>query len=95
MTFRDKRIRPYPNASFLSYDIIQSHSHPLFDSYYLSMARTPAVKAEKPRIPEINWSANNSSAVWALLAEIEKHENYRVLYGKKDVAEVSKFLSSA
>jgi hypothetical protein len=59
------------------------------------MARTPAVKAEKPRIPEINWSANNSLAVWALLAEIEKHENYRVLYGKKDVAEVSLFLPSA
>ncbi|KAF8811785.1 hypothetical protein BYT27DRAFT_7208178 [Phlegmacium glaucopus] len=51
------------------------------------MARTAADKAEKPRIPEINWSANNSSAVWALLDEIEKTENYRVLYGKKNVAE--------
>ena len=53
------------------------------------MARTATDKAEKPRIPEINWSAHNSSAVWALLAEIEKKENYRVLFGKKDVAEVS------
>lgn len=52
-------------------------------------AASRANKAEKPLIPEINWSANNSSAVWTLLAEIEKSENYRVLYGKKDVAEVS------
>ena len=53
------------------------------------MACTSTVKDEKPQIPEINWSANNSSAVWALLAEIEKNENYHVLYRKKDVAEVS------
>lgn len=56
------------------------------------MTRTAAFKAdkaEKPRIPELNWSANDSSAAWTLLAEIEKSENYRVLYGKKDVAEVS------
>ena len=59
------------------------------------MARTAADKAEKPRIPEINWSANNSLAVWALLAEIKKNENYRVLYGKKDVAEVSLSIPSA
>ncbi|KIK00664.1 hypothetical protein K443DRAFT_132596 [Laccaria amethystina LaAM-08-1] len=44
-------------------------------------------KVEKPHIPEINWSANDSSAVWALLAEIKKNENYRILYRKKDVTE--------
>jgi hypothetical protein len=59
------------------------------------MACTAADKAEKPRIPEINWSANNSSAVWALLAKIEKNENYHVLYGKKNVAEVSVSIPSA
>ena len=59
------------------------------------MARTATDKAEKPRIPKINWSANNSSAVWALLAEIEKNENYHVLYGKKDVAKVSLSIPSA
>jgi hypothetical protein len=57
------------------------------------MPRTASEKSEKPRIPEINWSANNFSAIWALLAEIEKKENYRVLFGKKDVAEVSLSIS--
>jgi hypothetical protein len=37
-------------------------------------------KATKSRIPDINWSANKSSLIWALLAQIEKDENYRVLY---------------
>jgi hypothetical protein len=59
------------------------------------MAHTAANKAEKPQIPKINWSANNFLAVWALLAKIEKNENYRVLYGKKDVAEVSLSIPSA
>ena len=44
------------------------------------MACTSAVKDEKPWIPEINWSANNSPAVWALLAEIKKNENYLLKY---------------
>ncbi|KAH9971582.1 hypothetical protein BGW80DRAFT_1460533 [Lactifluus volemus] len=51
------------------------------------MPRTAADKVTKPRIPDINWSANKSSLIWALLVEIEKDENYRVLYGKKDVTE--------
>ncbi|EDQ99169.1 uncharacterized protein LACBIDRAFT_335284 [Laccaria bicolor S238N-H82] len=49
-------------------------------------ATSRANKAEKPHIPEINWSVNNSAAIWTLLAKIEKSENYHVLYGKKDVA---------
>ena len=52
-------------------------------------ATSKAGKAEKPHIPELNWSANDSSTIWTLLAEIEKSENYHILYGKKDVAEVS------
>ncbi|KAF8233039.1 hypothetical protein L208DRAFT_1422999 [Tricholoma matsutake] len=51
------------------------------------MACTASDKAKKPQIPEINWSANNSPAVWALQTEIKKIENYCVLYGKKVVAE--------
>ena len=43
-------------------------------------------KASEPRIPTINWS---DELVWALLAELEKEENYRVLFGKKDPSEVS------
>ena len=48
-------------------------------------------KATKPHIPDINWAANQSSLIWSLLAEIEKAENYRVLYGKKESSEVNKF----
>jgi hypothetical protein len=62
------------------------------------MPRTAADKpdkATKSRIPDINWSANKSSLIWALLAQIEKDENYQVLYGKKDVSEVSISIYSA
>jgi hypothetical protein len=52
-------------------------------------------KVTKPRIPDIIWSSDNNSLIWSLLAEIEKDDNYRVLYGKKDVAEVSFSISSA
>jgi hypothetical protein len=45
--------------------------------------------ALKPKIPDIPWGQDKSSLVWDLLAEIEKEENYRVLFGKKDVSEVS------
>jgi len=46
------------------------------------MPRTAANKPDKTtksRIPDINWSANKSSLIWALLAQIEKDENYQVL----------------
>jgi hypothetical protein len=56
----------------------------MFDTYFLLCN---IVKATP--IHSFSWSANNSSAVWALLAEIKKNENYRVLYRKKDVAKVS------
>ena len=48
-------------------------------------------KAAKPHIPDINWAANQSSLIWSLLAEIEKAENYRILYGKKESSEVNNF----
>ena len=84
---------------FLLCDIIKATPIHSFSHFYFQfltvMARTAANKAEKPGISEINWSANISLAVWALLAEIEKNENYCVLYGKKDVAEVSLSIPSA
>ena len=75
------------------------HTHLTLSTFKLTvMPRTAADKpdkATKSRIPDINWSANKSSLIWALLAQIEKDENYRVLYGKKDVSEVSISISSS
>ena len=51
-------------------------------------------KAAKPHIPDINWAANQSSLIWSLLAEIEKAENYRVLYGKKESSQARSMLPS-
>jgi hypothetical protein len=66
----------------------------LFFSNVTVMPRKAADKPEKaakPHIPDINWAANQSLLIWSLLAEIEKAENYRVLYGKKESSEVNKF----
>ena len=75
------------------------HAHLTLSTSKLTVMPRPAAdkpdKATKSRIPDINWSANKSSLIWALLAQIEKDENYRVLYGKKDVSEVSISISSA
>ena len=43
-------------------------------------------KASETKIPAITWS---DELVWALLGELEKEENYCVLFGKKDPSEVS------
>jgi hypothetical protein len=53
------------------------------------MARAAADKAEKPHIPEINWSSNNPQQFGPFWPKYIKKENYRVLFGKKDVVEVS------
>jgi hypothetical protein len=58
------------------------------------MACTATDKAEKPRIPKISWSANNSLAVWALLAEIKKNENYCILSIDSRKESMRSFLSS-
>jgi hypothetical protein len=48
--------------------------------------------AKKPRkisaIGTIPWGANNSSLIFQLLCEVEKTENFKVLFGKKDKHEV-------
>ena len=45
-----------------------------------------AGKAPIPQIGAISWS---DDLIWALLAELERDENYRVLFGKKDPSEAS------
>jgi len=72
----------WPNRSFTC-------CYPYLLAIMVCAATSRANKAEKPHIPEINWSVNNSAAVWTLLAKIEKSKNFCILYGKKDVAEVS------
>ena len=75
------------------------HAHLTLSTSKLTVMPCPAAdkpdKATKSWIPDINWSANKSSLIWALLSQIEKDENYQVLYGKKDVSKVSISISSA
>jgi hypothetical protein len=50
----------------------------------------------KPSIPLIPWDADQHSLTWALLTELKKHENFKVLFGKRDPKEVCQhFLSGA
>jgi hypothetical protein len=48
---------------------------------------------KKPRkisaIGTITWGANSSALIYQLLCEVEKPENFKVLFGKKDKHEVS------
>jgi len=48
---------------------------------------------KKPRkisaIGTISWGANSSALISQLLCEVEKPENFKVLFGKKDKHEVS------
>jgi len=47
----------------------------------------------KTGLPAISWTANENHLTWLLLTEMEKYENYRVLFGKVDKEEVRlKFL---
>lgn len=34
-------------------------------------------------LPNIAWSVKDGELIWALIAEIEKEENRKVLFGKK------------
>lgn len=45
-------------------------------------------KAAKPKIPDIPWGDDNDQLVWAFITECEKVVNYKVLFGKKETAEV-------
>jgi len=43
----------------------------------------------KSTLPSINWAADDSALVWGLIAEMEKKENTKVLFGKKEKNEVN------
>ena len=52
--------------------------------------------AGKAKIPNIDWSANNSHLIWQILTEAEKEENQKVLFGKRsDQVSVPNFWSGA
>jgi hypothetical protein len=47
-------------------------------------------KARKvSNIPPLPWAAEQSKLIWALLTEVEKTENFKVLFGKRTKGEVS------
>ncbi|KAI0724894.1 hypothetical protein C8Q72DRAFT_936863, partial [Fomitopsis betulina] len=43
---------------------------------------------KKSSVPDIDWKANNGALLWQLIGELEKPENFRVLFGKRDKNEV-------
>ena len=54
------------------------------------MPKAPrAAKAPKVKIPDIPWAEDDLKLVLAFLTELEKLENYKVLFGKKNPGEVS------
>ncbi|KAF8800871.1 hypothetical protein BYT27DRAFT_7216700 [Phlegmacium glaucopus] len=46
-----------------------------------------AIKATKLKLPDIPWAEDDYKLVSAFLTELEKTENYKVLFGKKDSSE--------
>ena len=53
-------------------------------------AKPGAVKkpCQEVALPAIQWANDNSKLIWSLLTEIEKPENFRVLFGKRNKSEV-------
>ena len=47
----------------------------------------------KASIPPINWDAENQAPTWGLLNQLEKTENFKVIFGKKNPRGVSPFLT--
>jgi hypothetical protein len=39
---------------------------------------------KKSSMPSINWNADDSALVWSLISEMEKRDNAKVLFGKKE-----------
>jgi hypothetical protein len=58
----------------------------------------PTPAARKPRkssaLGTIPWAANKSTLILQLLCEVEKTENFKVLFGKKDKREARKYIYS-
>jgi len=45
---------------------------------------------KKPHLslPPIHWTKNDAALTWSLIGELEKPENFKVLFGKQDNSEV-------
>ena len=54
-----------------------------------SIKARKAPKAPKAKLPDIPWGDDDFKLVSAFLTELEKTENYKVLFGKKKPGEVS------
>ena len=50
----------------------------------------PAVSKSRSKssLPSINWNADDSALLWSLISEMEKKDNSKVLFGKKEKNEV-------
>jgi hypothetical protein len=49
----------------------------------------PASKARKQsNLPDFPWTADKNKLVWDLITEMEKPDNSKVLFGKKEKGEV-------
>ncbi|KAF9781530.1 hypothetical protein BJ322DRAFT_1022944 [Thelephora terrestris] len=56
------------------------------------MPRAKAVnstRSGKPTLEDIDWAKNKHELVFALLDQLERPENFKVLFGKKDPSEVN------
>lgn len=50
--------------------------------------RTDTNKSQSVALKEIDWANNNYELVFTLLDQLERPENFKVLFGKKDSSEV-------
>jgi hypothetical protein len=62
-------------------------------NYFITMPKGStkahkAPKASKAKLPDIPWADDDFKLVSAFLTELEKTENYKVLFGKKTPGEV-------
>ena len=52
------------------------------------MGRSKANGSQQASLKEIDWANNNYELVFGLLDQLERPENFKVLFGKKDASEV-------
>jgi hypothetical protein len=62
--------------------------------YYMGKRKAKNAAAPKKahkvlNIPPLPWTAERSKLIWTLLTEIEKGENFKVLFGKRTKGKVS------
>jgi hypothetical protein len=49
----------------------------------------PKKSSKSHGLPPIPWTADSNVLIWKLVGEVEKSENYKVLFGKRTKHEVS------